>query len=288
MDFSFLPSELANSLSLIDINKLSEIRLRNNYPIIVKYGMDRLYLCESGITIFSNSAFKCKTEDINNIIDKITEHSIYAYNDKIKQSYITLKSGVRVGLVGECVYSNGQIHTIKNFSSLNIRIPHNIVGCSDFVFKYVYDENINNTLIVSPVGRGKTTLLKDVARNLNATNKCSILIIDERGEFANVEGENIDKITDGDKLYAFNNCLRSMAPDVIITDELSTDNDWRCVKSISSSGVKIIASCHGKTLEDVINKENFSKGIFDRYVVISHSGTIGAIDAIYDKEFKVI
>ena len=285
MKLKFLPDKFVQALDKLDLNLLYEIRLRVGFPVKINYKNDILYLSSDGATTYKNDALTCSFNDIDYIINYSTEHSIYAFNDKIKDGFLTVEKGIRIGICGECVYSNNVLQTIKNFTSLNVRIPHEINGCSNQVFKYVLEnEFINNTLIISPPFLGKTTLLKDIALKLNDINKYSILIIDERGEFENIKGESIDTIKYCDKYYAFNYGIRSMSPSIIITDELVNESDWKCAYSVVSSGIKIIASCHGDNLTNLQKKEFFNKYIFDKYVFLSKD-SFGKIDKVYNREF---
>ena len=192
MNLSFLPSKYLISLTKFDVDFLYEIRLRTGYPVKVNYSNKNYYLSESGLTNNQSQSLICSQLDIDYVVERITERSIYAFNDRLKDGYITTCEGIRIGIAGECVFNDGKIQTIKNFSSLNIRIPHLIDGCSTKIMPFIYSKGIlNSTLIISPPFLGKTTLLKDIIKNLNSLNIGSILVIDERGEFSAVKGENI-------------------------------------------------------------------------------------------------
>ena len=289
MDLSFLPNNIYNALKVVDLDKLYEIRLRKGFPILLNVNNDRLYLTVNGGKKVSNESIICQSEDIESIIKKVCEHSIYAYNDKICAGFLTTKDGIRLGLAGECVFEKDKILTIKNFSSLNIRIPHEIINCSKQIFNNITNEkSIYNTLIVSPPFCGKTTILKDLARNIDYVFNFSILIIDERGEFSNVKGQNIDVLTYSNKEYALNVGVRVLSPNVIITDELCGESDWQCVKKASNSGVKIIASIHAETIDDVKKKEYFDKSVFDRYVLLKSCGQPGVLNKVFNGNFLEI
>ena len=289
MDLYFLPSKYTLALQHCNINSIYEIRMRVGYCTKIITDSSICYISESGFTLLKENALICTQDDIAQVVSNVTERSLYAHNDKIKFGFIVTRDGVRIGLAGECVNEEGRILTIKNFSSINIRIPHDIDGCSDVLYNYVQNKNnLYNTLIISPPIYGKTTLLKDLAKNINNKHTFPILIIDERGEFASVKGENIDIIKFSDKLYAFNCGIRALAPSLVITDELNNNSDWLCVKKASISGVKIIASCHGESLIDVLNNENFIKGVFERYVVLKNVGQPGIIDKVFDRNYNVI
>lgn len=288
MEFKFLPEKIRQALAYVDINFLYEIRFRIGFPVKIKYKTSTYYLSNNGTSLDYNNSIYCNEKDIEYIINFATEHSIYAFNDRIKEGYLTIENGIRIGICGECVYSNSHLQTIKNFTSLNVRISHEIFGCSDKIFDIIYNNGtIYNTLIVSVPFLGKTTLLKDISRKFNKINQYSVLIIDERGEFENIKGENIDSIKYCNKNYAFNNAIRTMTPEIVITDELITENDWKCAKNAISSGIKIVASCHSGDIVQLSNKEYFIKNIFARYVILSKDA-FGIIDKVYDGNFKEI
>ena len=286
MDFSFLPEEIARAVEKINKDKLFEIRLRRDFPIQLNIDGKKAFLNENGYSLFSNGALLCNESDISHIIGELTEHSVYAFNDKIKNGYLPAENGIRVGLAGECVYDGERLITIKNITSLNIRVPHEIKGCSEKIYGYIVENNeIKNTLIISPPFFGKTTLLKDLARKLDERQKRSILIIDERGEFETVKGINIDKIRYSDKLYALTFGLRSMSPEIVITDELVEKNDWKCALSAVNSGLFIIASCHAKNINDLQRKDFFMNNIFERYIVLDDKNYFGVVKEVFNGDF---
>ena len=288
ISLSFLPQTILSALEGESLDGVSELRLRAGYPIFALINGKKVYLKENGTTVDKSKAIRCTENDLTETILNITEKSLYAFNDRLKQGFLTTKDGVRVGLCGECVSDNGNIITIKKFTSLNVRIPHEIKGCSTYIFNKILSKNIYNTLIISPPAKGKTTILKDLARKINDFTDKSILIIDERGEFSSIVGENIDAIRYSDKVYALNLGVRSMSPQVVITDELQTENDWKCVEYAATDGVKIIASCHGKSIEDVKNKPFFNGKVFERYVVLDAAKSAGTVKEIFDMDFNIV
>lgn len=285
LDLSFLPLRIKNALDRADTDILSELRFRTGYPIFGLYGGKKIYLSESGVTLNRENAIVCSQETVLETVENVTEKSLYAFNDKLKQGFITSKNGVRIGVAGDCVFDNGKIVTIKKISSLNIRIPHEIKNCSSKIFNKLFLKETFNTLIVSPPAKGKTTILKDLARKFNEYTDYAVLIIDERGEFGQISGENIDLIRFSDKNYALNYAIRSMSPHIVITDELQTQDDWKSAEQASAGGIKIIASCHGKDAEDLRKKEYFKKDIFERYVFLDAEKPAGTIREISDKDF---
>ena len=286
MDLSFLGAEIENAISLLDKDKLYEIRIRKGFPVKIYYNGKFEYLNR-----INENGIKVKvigTEDvINNVIFNLTEGSLYAFNDDIKEGYIS-KFGQRVGIAGEFVYMDGEIKTVKNIESLVIRTPHEVYGASNkFLGEIVDGREVRNTLIIAPKRMGKTTVLKDLARKLEKIGK-NVLIIDERAEFADVKGENIDKYVKIKKTDAFIMALRTLSPDVIITDELSCTEDFSAVKDAVLSGVSVISSCHGNGISDLKGKSFFVNGIFDRYFELTSEGLPGVISAVYDKSFNLL
>lgn len=267
--YNYLPERIRNSMQNFDLSFLYEIRLRLNYPIKCIYSGQVKYLTYKGLSDSYKDGIIVSQDDIKFILDCVTEKSIYVFNDRIKNGYITTKHGHRIGIAGEIVYDNGQVITISKITSLNIRIPHRIKNCGHMIYNELLKKELNNVLIVSPPFYGKTTVLKDLCYQINDNTTFDILLVDERGEFIDVSGNNIDKITYCNKEYAFNYAIRSMSPKVIITDELSSKNDFTACRNASNSGVKVIASAHAQNYDELKNKEYFIDGIFDYYVELN-------------------
>lgn len=285
-----LPDELICALKKLNVEWIYEIRIRDNKTVKVNYNGRYVSLIDAGRALIAEEGTCAK------IVTKACDYSLYSVNNQIIQGYITVEKGARIGLCGEIVRENDGIKTVKNFNSLNIRIPHDVVNCANELFGYIYtSENIADTIIVSPPGKGKTTMLRDLARKLSAKN-VNVLIVDERNEICAVNsgkayydtGENCDVITYGSKEFAFSYGIRTMAPDVVITDELMTQEDAESVLLAMASGVKVVASAHAYSAEDFKTKHYLktlvSSRAVDRYVFLS-SKTQGKIAAVYDANF---
>lgn len=288
MNFEFLPSRIRTAICDNDISSLSEMRLRIGFPIFCVNNGKTYYFKDGKMVTGFRFSEVCTKSDITEIIEKVTEKSLYAFHERIKQGYLTTKDGIRIGLAGECVVDKGSVLTIREISSLNIRVPHEISGCSDLIYEKIFKEDIFNTLIVSPPSKGKTTILKDLIRKFDQNKGKQILVIDERGEFCSIRGKNIDAVKFCDKNFALKYALRSMSPEVVFTDELQTENDWKCAKNAVFGGVKLIASCHGKNIEDLKNKEFFDKNVFERYVFLDENKSAGTLKSIYNGDFTEI
>ena len=275
-----------------------EIRLRLNKPISLNYkGRYQNLIERDGYRIYPITA---NAELMKYVLTSATKQSIYAYNNQIKNCFISAGNGVRIGLCGTAVYNNDEISTIKNITSLNIRVPHDVKDCSNKVIDLICDGVVKNTLIISPPGAGKTTLIRDIVRKLSdEKNIHNILVVDEREEISfgdsgfgfNI-GNNVDVVLDSKKSFAFNECLKTMNPSVIVTDELSCDEDIESVKQAIKSGVSVIATVHASTINDLKQKRYFSeileKRYFERIIVLSKRNGVGTIECVYDENLRGI
>lgn len=296
---SILPIELNEAIQKLNFNKINEIRLRVGQPIVIDY-CGVYFLCRKGITDKKIEAIICTKNMIEQIISKVTENSLYAFNEQLKQGFLTAYGGIRIGVCGECVYENNVLKTIKSISSLNIRIPHEVKNCSLKILNYVASNDIKNTLILSPPGAGKTTMLRDLALQLSDRFCKNILVIDERNEIANCVagvcqhniGHFTDIITNSNKIYGLESGIRSMKPDIVMTDEIANVNDINAISYALGCGVKVIATTHCASFEELQLKQDFSQLIknklFDLYVVLSTKHGPGTVEAIYAKDYSCI
>lgn len=283
----FLPEPLLSAVQKIELTKLYELRLRVGAPVSVIFDFKRYFLGENYLTLSSENAIICTKEIIDSIIYIVTEYSMYASNERIKEGFITTQDGVRIGIAGECVYDSGKIIALKNFSSLCIRVPHSVIGCADKLYEIIMKNGPKSTLLISLPRYGKTTMLKDFLRKISSENRYDILVIDERGELAD-SNAHLDVIKFSDKNYAFSYGIRSLAPEIIVTDELSDTADWVCANKAVCSGMRIIATVHGASIEEVKRKREFIPDVFERYVVLEPTGAAGRIKYVYGKDYELI
>lgn len=236
-------------------NELEEIRIRVNKPIILKISSSDIIL-----------EYIVNSNDMIEILQRICENSIYSYQNQICNGYITILGGHRVGITGNVIMDNGKIVNMNNISSLNFRISRQILNCSNFIIKEIInnDENsIYNTLIVSPPGAGKTTVLRDSIRQLSngigALNGYTIGVVDERGEIAamykgvpqNDIGIRTDVIENVPKALGLKMLIRSMGPQIVCADEIGGQEDLEVINYAVCSGVKGIFTAHGANYEEI-------------------------------------
>lgn len=288
--YKILPGTIGNSIKqFLMEDKIQEIRIKVGKPIILNLAFEEKVL-----------DYIPTREDLRYLITKISNYSLYAFEEEIKQGYITLKGGHRVGLAGECVMSKGEVRTIKNISSLNIRICKEVIGASNKVMRLIAEnDRVYNTLIVSPPKCGKTTILRDIARNLsngmyqiNLKGK-KVTIVDERSEIAACYN-GIPQMNVGIRTDILDNCLkksgmimaiRSLSPEVLICDEIGTEGDLEALNMAFNSGVNIIVTVHGYEIDDIYNRKVFKELIdncvLERIILLSNRKGAGTIEKVY-------
>lgn len=300
MLLDILTDNLANIFrQKVSLKELTEIRIRRNKPIVVFVKGQPYYLSNNGLCCDIDEALVASQDMINEIVYKASDYSIYAVNEQIKQGYIMLESGVRVGICGNVVTENKSIKTIVSWSSLNIRIPHQVKNSSLSCFDDIINENgIYNTLIISPPGAGKTTFIRDFLYQISNHNYClNISVIDERGEIAGGDNSTLDignfcdVMSYSTKTDGIAKCLRSMNPNLIVTDEIGNVEDTNCLIDAMNCGVKVLASIHASGIDDLKSKkvfQNLPHNFFERYIVLSKREGPGTFEGIYNEKFARI
>lgn len=280
----------------VNFKSINEIRLRADKPILLAIGGQRMFLGAKGVTGNLKEALYSSKIMIEDIIFRASECSIYSVNEQIKKGYLVMRGGIRLGIGGDLIEENGNIKTMSNFNSLNIRLPHEIKNCSLPAFNYILDKNkIHNTLIISPPGAGKTTFLRDFVYQLSDKNYAfNVLILDERGEIDLGKNGSIgnfaDKISFASKTIGFENGIRALSPNLIVTDELGQKEDVKAVMYAVNSGVSILASVHSDNMESFLKKPYFEEiianKIFKRFILLSMRNGPGTLEGIYDENFS--
>ncbi len=298
----FIPQPFLDALNKINFKQLNEIRFRAYKPVVVYLGGMAYFLSNNGISTNIKEALTCDKESLEEIVFRASECSIYAVNEQIKNGFLTVSGGFRIGLGGTAVFEGDKLKTIKNFVSLNIRVPHIVKDCSLTAFKYILEnKRLNNTLIISPPGAGKTTFLKDFVYQLSQRNfSANVLVLDERGEIASIneKGESLlesnfcDVLSYMPKPLGINFGIRALAPNLILTDELGSKEDVEALYHAGNCGVNVIASIHAASLLDLKKKIEFSSILkdkfFTRFVILSSREGPGTYEGIFDENFERI
>jgi len=304
--FNFLPLELKNILLKIDpkeLETIEEIRLRAGKPLMLESCSGSWFVnqrgrleknCTNEKVVFQHEIIKA--------FELMSQNSIYAFLEDIRNGFITLKGGHRVGIAGRVVVEGGIVKNIKDMSALNIRVSKEVRGCSKKIMKYIVKNknDIYSTLIVSPPQCGKTTMLRDIARNISngiksmSFNGIKVGIVDERSEIAschkgiaqNDVGIRTDVLDGCPKAIGMTMMLRSMSPKVIITDEIGNSGDMEAVMQVINAGTRIIASAHGYNISELKTRKEvlglIEQKAFERYIVLDNSQGPGTLKEVID------
>lgn len=261
---------------------------RENIEEIRVYRGKEVQLFSQGCRISLHG--KISGADINNLLSQLMKFSYYAYEEDIAKGFITIDGGHRVGICGKGVIEDGRITMLRDISSLNIRYAKEIPGCSDKILRYAVHpqtRTLQNLLIVSPPGCGKTTLLRDLAKNLSEAGY-RVGICDERSEIAGMSGGQssytfgtmVDVLDGCPKAEAMVMMIRAMSPQVIITDEIATRADGEAIRTCMASGVKVITTIHGSCTEDLQKTavyEVIENHAFDHVIFLTDRPAIGTV-----------
>ncbi len=287
---NIFPPSIKKYLHNINLDEAEEIRLIKGKPLVVRYSDADYYPTVKGVLSGNDrNGVKVNKLQLDELLEKITKSSLYSLKDEIRNGYITIEGGHRVGITGTAVTEEGEVEFIKNISALNIRLATEILGASDSVMADIADGGIKNTLIISPPGCGKTTLLRDIVRSLSDMGYF-VSIADERCEIAAMSdgmsafdiGSRTSVLENCPKAYAMKTLLRSMSPDVIVTDELGDKSDASAVVEIINSGVSVIATVHGRSMEQISARNDFKEIIpfFDVIILLSKRNGAGTVEKI--------
>ena len=264
----FLPPRIASAVRYVDLSRLYELRLRAEKPLSANLGGTFVFLGEHGVCP-KNRALLPTQKELEEALFAASGYSVYSVENELKQGFLTA-DGVRIGLAGTFVYENGQVLSVREITSLCLRIPHEIFGCAEEIYRQCLENGLCSLLIMAPPGEGKTTLLRDLARLVCLRKSRNVLVCDERGELSAGDlGATSDCMKFADKLTAFTAGIRAMRPDVIVTDEL-LPTDYPAVSRAVGAGVHVFASAHLVRFAD-------APPLFSRYILLDGLGHIGKI-----------
>lgn len=292
---NYMPAGLRKYMYKINFDEAYEIHMGLGKPLYICYSDGRYFLNPAGVlTRIPKGAVKVTKSHIDEAMELASRSSMYARKHTIAEGFITIEGGHRIGICGTGVIKNGQVDFIKDISALNYRLSCECIGAAEELSKNVIQNgDVKNTLIISPPGCGKTTMLRDMARILSQSGR-RVCIVDERSELAAVSGGvsqfNLGILTDVmdgvKKSDGMLMVLRSMSPDVIITDEIGKYEDITAIESIINSGVKIITSIHGLNFKQVQKRTDFEKclNFFEMICILSKRNGVGTIEKICERE----
>ena len=300
------PAKLREMLEPLKISHLEEVRLRADQPLMVVWNGKDYFVTDQGqLSTDQSQSWKVPESLLREAVEAFSSHSLYAYEEELRQGFFTIQGGHRIGVAGEGVLEHGAVKTMKYLSFLNVRIAHEIRGCADGILPYIYEADrceinreIFHTLLISPPRCGKTTLLRDLIRQISNGNAfhpgMTVGVVDERSEIGacyhgipqNDLGIRSDVLDDCPKHLGMMMLIRSMAPEVIAVDEIGGENDLEALRYVMNCGCRILATVHGNSMEDIREKPGLSSFLqekrFERYVVLGNRRGPGTVEAVYD------
>lgn len=278
---------------------LLEIRVRCGKPLIAETSNGSFVITSDGsLSPATGGAYIVTERDLRLIFQAVCENSVYAFMDEIKQGFITIKGGHRVGFSGRAVLIGDKIENFREISSLNIRIAREVIGAANYIIdKVLLPDGVVNTLIVSPPMGGKTTILRDLTRQISDKG-IKTALIDERGEMASLSrgvpqcdvGVQTDVIENAPKADSVIMMLRTMSPQLIVTDEIATAGDTAALAQAFGTGVAVIASTHGASAAEVMQRDSIKPlfgGIGFKQIILLQKEGSGLNTRVYGKTFGI-
>lgn len=288
--------------------RAEELRLRISQPLMMRaegrdwwLKMEKGYVWRPVEETWERKQIYCVGEgEIRDTLEYMSRYSLYAFDEELRQGFLTIPGGHRVGVAGQAVLEGSRVKTLRNISFLNIRVAREIPGCGDQLLPWLYQErNFCSTLIISAPGRGKTTLLRDLIRQISDRG-LKVGAVDERSEIGaccqgkpqNNLGLRTDLLDGCPKAEGIMMLIRSMSPQVIAVDEIGGKEDLEALRYGKNCGCSLLATVHGNSLEDIRKKpvlrEFVEEKVFSRYLVLGSRGKPGRAEGIFDGEGNLL
>lgn len=295
----YLPLDVVKTLDNLNSSQqqgITEIRIRRNMPVTfvidnrIKFA-DRF--CQT-LAVLPKEPLIISSQEFDDMFNRLCSYSVYSNMTNLKNGYITLENGSRVGVCSTAVYEDDNLVSVKDVTSVNIRIPRQAVGCSRDIVSKTFANGVCSVIVAGKPSSGKTTLLRDMARQIsngiNGTYK-KVVVIDERNELAGKVGDeftldvgmNTDVITGFDKPTAIENAIRTMSPQVIVCDEISAPRELDSIRFGFACGVNYLLSVHIGKQQDLYTKPivrlMLSMGEFEKLILLDEDYSAKILDA---------
>lgn len=306
--FSVPLRQILSTLSSEIQRQVQEIRVRERRPLEVGWGVHYSFVSAAG-GLCDNpvQAYVPSREDCSILLENLTQHSLYSFEEELRRGYITIDGGHRVGLAGRTVLEQGKVKLLKDVASFNIRIAREHQGTGNKVLPYLMDDlsrSVHHTLVVSPPQQGKTTLIRDLARLISSgpavpgadrlERGYKVGIVDERSEVAACVrgiprfnlGPRTDVLDACPKAEGMMMMIRSMSPEVLIVDEVGRPEDAAAIREALHAGIRVIATAHGSDMDDLrkrpVLQDLIEENVFSRIVVLHGRLGAGTLEGVYN------
>jgi len=301
-----LPGNIRSMIAALSrsiLEKVKEIRFRQGKPLVLGLSTWDIFLSVEGRpTQQVDEAYRVTPADMERLIQLISGSSLYAFEEEFRNGFITLPGGHRAGITGKAVLEGGKVRTLKYLSSCNIRISREINGVASRVLPYLLDGDggIFHTILVSPPCCGKTTMLRDMVRQISngipelGFTGLTVGVVDERSEIAGCYkgipqrdvGIRTDVLDGCPKAEGMMMLLRSMSPRVIAADEIGRREDVDALEEVLNAGIKVLITAHGKNLTELVERPALGQIIrskmIERFVILGRSRGVGTVEDIID------
>lgn len=296
----YFPARIREEIIGKNRKNLEEVRIRMGQPVE--------WIYQNGSCMGKR---RVDRGDMEELLNYLTDYSWYAMEEQFRQGFFTLEGGHRIGIAGRTTYGSGEkgyrIESVIDIGAINIRISSEHLGCADSYIRYIRKgDQIHHTLIISEPGVGKTTFLRDCIRTLSGgydgQKSLKVGVVDERseigashhGKIQNDLGPRTDVMDNCPKVQGMKMLLRSMSPEVIAVDELGGEADLLVVEEIMNSGIGVLGSMHGSTLEEIWKKihgdqmKQLGGRKFERYIVLRKQGNGKRKIQVFDQEGEIL
>jgi stage III sporulation protein AA len=308
--FSNLPSSITELLARLPphvVQTLEEIRIRRERPIELLYRGQSVWLAAAGgVTADVRAARIASATFCRQLLDHLTQHSVYSYEEQLRRGYFTIAGGHRVGCSGQTTLAGGVVKLIREVSGFNIRLAREKKEFAAKLLPWLYDGKKGmylHTLIASPPQHGKTTLLRDLVRKVsdgyvdNTNTRISgrkVGLVDERSEVAGCAagvpqfdvGLRTDVLDQCPKAEGMMMLIRAMSPHVVAVDEIGRAEDAAAIHEALLAGITVFATIHAGHIQEVMNRSLlrplFEQQLFQRYVMLQRKEGTHTHIKIYD------
>lgn len=269
---------------------LQEIRIRLDKPIELIFDHHTEWL----------KSIHPTRKDTMFVLNQLSEFSLYRMEDELREGYITIEGGHRVGLAGKVNTLFGEVKAIQHITFMNIRVAKEKIGVALPFIPFIYNGHAyDNTLLVGAPQTGKTTIIRDMARLIASDDRHAsgkkVGIVDERSEISgsikgvpqHTLGLRTDVMDACPKAEGMMMMIRSMSPDVLIIDEIGSEKDVAALMEAIHAGVTVICSIHAQTLAELKSRPSiqplFTNNVFKRIILLDRGRKPGKVKAIYNQ-----